>query len=289
MQEPTIEELLNETEGSSLDFKRDQYPFGSDDEKCELLKDILAFANPWRRETASILVGVEEIKGGRSRPIGAQRHFEDASLQQFVNSKTQRPITFSYRVESCEGVEIGVIGIPVQERPFFLRADFGRLKKDVVYIRQGSSTAMANPDEIAKMALAAGLTPSPALSVRATVVNAYKGEFTIAISNDGAGVARAPYLEVAPPGPFQVSQYGLDGTLTGRHGLPVRPQGPGSSQVKFAGTTDVVVHPGSTLEVTRVEWHGQQGKVPSGVDVPYVVGAEGFGLAAGAVHVTFRS
>jgi predicted HTH transcriptional regulator len=43
-------------------FKRDQYPFeaSSDDDKGELLKDLLAFANSWRRESAFILIGVEE-------------------------------------------------------------------------------------------------------------------------------------------------------------------------------------------------------------------------------------
>ncbi len=63
-----MEELLNEDESSALDFKRDQYPFekASDEQKSEFLKDILAFANAWRRTDAYILVGVEDVKGGRS-------------------------------------------------------------------------------------------------------------------------------------------------------------------------------------------------------------------------------
>ena len=42
-----MEELLNEDESATLDFKRDQYPFdnATDEQKGELLKDILAFAN----------------------------------------------------------------------------------------------------------------------------------------------------------------------------------------------------------------------------------------------------
>ena len=87
-----LEELLNESESSSLDFKRDQYPFenATDDQKSELLKDILAFANAWRRSDAYILIGVEDIKPGRSRPVGLSKHLDDADLQQFVNAKTNR-------------------------------------------------------------------------------------------------------------------------------------------------------------------------------------------------------
>lgn len=286
--DPEIEQLLNEAEGSSLDFKRDQYPFQSNEEKGELLKDILAFANAWRRDDAYILIGVDEVRGGRSRPVGVERHFDDAALQQFVNSKTQRPISFSYRVESVDEVRVGVICVPVQERPFFLRADFGRLKKNVVYVRQGSSTSEANPDEIARMARSEMRAPRPALSVLATVLNAHTGELLIAVSNDGVGVARAPYLELKPPGPFQISQYGLDGTPPARHGLPLLPQGTGLPS-QFAGTTDVVVHPGTSRDITKIKWHGEQGKVPPSIDLPYVVGADGIPTVSGTAHVCFQA
>src|SRR5215213_7912667 len=130
MNENLMEELLNEDEGPALDFKRDQYPFdgATDEQKSELLKDILAFANAWRRTDAYILIGVEDVKGGRSKVVGAASHPDDATLQQFVNSKTQRPLTFSYEVFAFEGVQVGVIQVPLQERPVFLRQDFGKLK-----------------------------------------------------------------------------------------------------------------------------------------------------------------
>jgi hypothetical protein len=50
-----------------------------------------------------------------------------------------------------DGVEIGIIWIPLRFPPFFLRKDFGRPNKDVVYVRHGSSTAIADPDEIVRM------------------------------------------------------------------------------------------------------------------------------------------
>ena len=148
-----MEELLNEDESSTLDFKREQYPFdkATDEQKSELLKDILAFANAWRRTDAYILIGVEDVKGGRSNVVGVTSHFDDASAQQFVNSKTNRPVTFSYEVFPFEGVQVGIFNIPLQDRPIYLKKDYGKLKQREVYIRRGSSTDTADPDEIAKM------------------------------------------------------------------------------------------------------------------------------------------
>ena len=82
--ENILEQLLHEEEGSALDFKRDQYPFEGEDDKpkSELLKDILVFANAWRRATAYILIGVDEVKGGRSKIVGVGTHLDDARLHQ---------------------------------------------------------------------------------------------------------------------------------------------------------------------------------------------------------------
>jgi hypothetical protein len=153
---PRIEELLYEEESSFLDFKKEQYPFDKANEiqKGEILKDILAFSNAWRRADAFILIGVEEIKGERNIIVGINEDLDDARLQQFVNSKTQRPITFEYRSITLEGKKVGVIRIPLQSRPIYLKKDYGRLKANVVYIRRGSSTAEAEPDEIANMGAA---------------------------------------------------------------------------------------------------------------------------------------
>jgi len=148
-----IDQLLFEEEGDSLDFKSEQYRFSgaTDKDKSELLKDIIAFANAWRRTDAYILIGVKEVKGGRSEVVGISEHLDDAQLQEFINYKTQRPIDFSYKTVQHGEVQIGVIHIPVQRRPFYLKKDFGRLKKNEIHVRRGSSTAIASPDEISTM------------------------------------------------------------------------------------------------------------------------------------------
>jgi hypothetical protein len=153
MNSQLLEELLYEEESPTLDFKRDAYPFegATNEKKSELLKDIISFANAWRRADAFILIGIEEVKGGRSQVIGISEHVDDADIQQFINSKTNRPVNFSYITFSIEGRQIGVIRIPVQDRPVFLTKDYGNLKKDTVYLRRGSSTDIAKPDEIARM------------------------------------------------------------------------------------------------------------------------------------------
>lgn len=158
-----LESLLHQEEGPALDFKRDQYPFdrGSTSDikanlRSELVKDILAMANASREVAGYILIGVEEIKGGRSRIVGVQDHLDDANLHQLINSKTQRPVEFSYFSFSYKGSDIGVIEIPVQDQFLYLTQDYGKLRENVVYIRDGSSTRTATPDEVIEM-----FTPKP--------------------------------------------------------------------------------------------------------------------------------
>ena len=149
----TLETLLSMEEGPSLDSKREQYRFNkaTNESKNELLKDILAFANAQRDCTAHILIGVEDVKGGRSKVVGVESHLEDASLQEFVNVRTNRPVEFSYFPFSVEGKSIGVISIPIQQRPVWTRSTYGLVKAKEVYIRHGSSNQLASPDEIAAM------------------------------------------------------------------------------------------------------------------------------------------
>ena len=148
-----LESLLHQVEGPALDFKQERYPFenASVGQKAELLKDILAMANSWRLTTAYILIGVREVKGGRSEIVGIEDHLDDADLHQFVNGKTQRPVEFSYIPYHTQGLEIGVIEIPIQERPLFLTNRFANLRHNQVFVRDGSSTRIATPDEIARM------------------------------------------------------------------------------------------------------------------------------------------
>jgi hypothetical protein len=154
-----FESLLYEEEGTTIDFKKAQYRFvkASDEDKSELVKDLIGFANAWRRTTAYILVGVEEVRGGKSTVIGisASDQLDDHSLQQFINHLVNSPIRFNYRAFSFEGKQVGIFVIEDgQERPIHLTKNYGKLERDKVYIRRGSSTdpsKPASPIEIAQM------------------------------------------------------------------------------------------------------------------------------------------
>ena len=152
-----IERLLYEEESTTLDFKEEQYVFenGTKYQKCELLKDILAFVNAWRREDSYILIGVKEVKGGKSIVVGIseEEKLDDAKLQQHINQKINKQIHFEYKNISIEDKTVGVIKIPLENniRPFYANNDCIHVKKNDVKIRRGSSTATATPDEIIDM------------------------------------------------------------------------------------------------------------------------------------------
>ena len=152
-----IWQLCIEGESNHLDYKHEQYPFigVSAPEKAELLKDVLAMANAFRHETAYILIGVGQQPDGSGQIVGNKKDkvIDDAKLQQFINEKTNRVVVFSsYAVEIDSAKIIQVIEIPVQpERPYFTKSRFCEIGENSVFIRIGSSTRIANPEEIARM------------------------------------------------------------------------------------------------------------------------------------------
>jgi hypothetical protein len=146
--------LLDRSESETLDFKRKQPEFSkaNEEEKGELLKDIVSMANAKKDADAHIVIGVDEENGRAKRICGAVVAIADAEVQQFVNSNTNRPVLFRVEVLQHEGATLTIIQIDrAQARPIFLKKDVGKLKKDIVYIRRGSSTTQASPDEIADM------------------------------------------------------------------------------------------------------------------------------------------
>lgn len=157
-----IRELVLEGESNHLDFKREQYHFiglsgpDGDKEKAKLLKDVLAFANAFRKDPAFILVGVDESlpRDQSMAGIPSQDVIDDATLQQFVNSKTNRSIPFRAYSVSCPNsnlVQVIEIDPCADQRPFHLKKGFGGIAADEVWFRSGSSNTRATPDDICRM------------------------------------------------------------------------------------------------------------------------------------------
>ncbi|MER9403521.1 ATP-binding protein [Mesorhizobium caraganae] len=153
-----LEELRCRGEGADLDYKAERYPFAkaSDDQKSEILKDILALANAHRDSTGYILIGFKENPPHPAEVVGlsSQGAIDDSRLQEFVNGKLESKLDFRYEEGLFEGQRIAVISIPKQQRPFYLKRDYGKLAREAVYVRRGSATAIASPREIAMMGAA---------------------------------------------------------------------------------------------------------------------------------------
>lgn len=149
-----ISELLQQSESSRLDFKQANYgfPSGTAIQKSELLKDILAMANAERDSDGYIVIGVAESNGRVRELTDVPPSMSDNDVQEFVNSKTNRRVQFSVEHFVYKKNRLTVIAIARdQPRPLFLNEDYGRLRHNIVYVRQGSSTSIASPDEIVRL------------------------------------------------------------------------------------------------------------------------------------------
>ena len=167
----TIRQLCLEGESNHLDYKREQYLFANaqDDKKAELLKDIMAFANAFRTQTAYILIGIAQRQDGTGeiKGIDISDFIDDSKLQQFINGKTTRTIKFySYSVAYTPNNIIQVIEIPVQhQRPFCLKRRFASISERDVPLRIGSSTCNATADQIYEMGSCDTQTATPTLEI----------------------------------------------------------------------------------------------------------------------------
>lgn len=153
MTDELLTALRYKSEGTDIDFKSAHYRFinGSEDDKAEMLKDILAIANAWRDGPGYILIGFKEQRPHPAEVVGISQSIDDSKVQQFVHGKVKPKLTFRYEEHLYKGKTVGVITIPKQKRPFYLSHAYGKLKSNVVYVRRGSSTDEAEPPEIASM------------------------------------------------------------------------------------------------------------------------------------------
>jgi hypothetical protein len=165
-----LDTLIYRAEDTTVEFKCEQYVIAKppkeegvlpadakrayEAKKSELLKDVLAMANAWRDGSGYIVIGAREGKGGPAEVIGLPDNalFDDAVIQQFIGSKLAHALQFTYAVIDYQGKKVGLITIPKQNgRPFYAKEGYGVVQAEVVYVRRGSSTATADPTEIARM------------------------------------------------------------------------------------------------------------------------------------------
>jgi hypothetical protein len=83
--------------------------------------------------------------------FNVSKHFDDAVLHEFINEKTNIRVKFEYKPFDYKGNSVGIIHIyKEQDGLIYAKKDFGIVRENVVYYRDGSSTKTLTPNEIAE-------------------------------------------------------------------------------------------------------------------------------------------
>ncbi|MGN6479814.1 AlbA family DNA-binding domain-containing protein [Luteibacter sp.] len=226
MDDRLLASLRYRGESADLDYKAERYKFAKagDEDKSELLKDVLAMANATRDGWAWILMGFKERSPEPAELVGLSPDgiIDDSRLQEFINAKVEPKLTFHYEERMFEGKHVAILGIPKQAgRPFFVRKDYGAVKRDTVYVRRGSATGIADPREISLMGVADARAPDPDLSVTlATPANdAFPTDFarTFVQFADLPDLAREDDRRSSPIGHVNRHYYRQMGTFIATH------------------------------------------------------------------------
>jgi Putative DNA-binding domain len=241
-------------EDLSLDFKLVAQPaFSSREDRRSFARALSGFANS---DGGVILWGCDARKGKddidrlQSIPGVADPDLAIARLNELTGDAV-RPIVDGVRHRRIDVNGVAVIAtlIPRSDTaPHMAKCGENRYFK-----RSGDSFYPLEHFDIADMF---GRRPQPRLGATFTVRPSggsgrqASGVVVVAISNAGRGIATAPALHLKVDSPFRVDEYGL----TGNHqdGLPRIPRAQGSTDVVFAGSTGVVVHAGTDLQVCSV-------------------------------------
>lgn len=151
-----LNELLNDSEGKILDFKRDFYDFSGVtkeerlDKDAAFIKDVISFANTKRSKTSYIIMGFDES----SRTVSGITNFlDDATMQQKIKDKTNPIPQFKVFIQEYQGKNLGIIEIPIVHypEPCKVTKKMKGLEIGEVYHRRGSSNSIANHHELVEI------------------------------------------------------------------------------------------------------------------------------------------
>lgn len=159
-----------------------------------------------------------------------------------------------------------------------------KLGEDRYYKRSGDTFYKLEHFDLEDMF---GRRKKPKLTLEATFI--HNGcEIIIGIRNEGRGAAKAPYLSFIIPEPFSLGSYGIDGN--GSTGLPRLHHGGNDSQhPRFGANSDVVIHPNTTHDITKIEFRGRDENRPEGeFAIEYEIAAEDVQLVKSRVVVMVR-
>ncbi len=153
--------LLKADEGINIDFKQ-KIDIDTDAGKAKFIKIFLALANS-PVKPSFIVLGVDDKKKekGRARQVvGAQEDIGEERLQNLVNSYCTPPISFTFKHLEHPNGYVGIINITGYRRPYTPKERYIKLLSEkerqgisekTVFIRHGSTTDTAHPEEIMEM------------------------------------------------------------------------------------------------------------------------------------------
>jgi tetratricopeptide (TPR) repeat protein len=147
MDEITLLTLIAKGENENADFKR-ELNLNSADEKAEFIKDVIALANS-ASDAGYLILGVDDSKCY----IGVH-NLEEEKLQQVAYTYIEPAVQLRTEVvpiSTPSPLLIGVIEVQKSSRPHKVARAIGRLSKDDVFVRRGSTISQATPEEIIHM------------------------------------------------------------------------------------------------------------------------------------------
>ena len=151
-----FEALLKREESAKLDFKLVVgFNGGTEHQRGELLKDLIAMANTERGEPAYLIYGVkkEPTKPPRIEGLRDNDIIDTANLTQFVSSNVNRPIGFVMVRHSVEEKTLIALVITPDGEIRYATKKVGNTSKNIAYRRDNDATAQMTPDDIARHAV----------------------------------------------------------------------------------------------------------------------------------------
>jgi hypothetical protein len=93
-----LEKIIKyDSEGSNLDYKKEEYSLGKNQKKNEILKDFSALANHHSDSDKYIIIGVKEVNGIANQFFEIESLTDEASYQQFLIENIEPKINFEYK------------------------------------------------------------------------------------------------------------------------------------------------------------------------------------------------
>lgn len=105
------QKIKYDCEGSTLDYKKEEYPLGKSEKRNEILKDISALANHHSDEDKYIIIGIKEENGLAKHFYEIENITDEAAYQKFVNENIEPKINFEYKSFIYEGQKLACFRI----------------------------------------------------------------------------------------------------------------------------------------------------------------------------------